>query len=222
MLRNSSALYRCVLALAAAVLACAAGAAQAGTQASGAAALRTRFAATQPLLAGSPFGGPLVLESTEAPRLLQGDVYALVDHPFAAVSASLGNPERWCDVMILHLNTKYCRRSAEGGVPQIELRVGKKHDQPIAAASPVAFAFRANAGGMTDARGQYVKFGFKGMADITGMLKGGRRLEVECKRPGKLPTAEQNAFLFRVNDGGGFGCWVDSVERLDFLLRGLA
>ena len=143
MLRDPSAVYRCLLSLLAALLACAVGSAQAGTQASGAAALRTRFAATQPLLAASPFGGPLVLESAEAPRLLQGDVYALVDHPFAAVSASLGNSERWCDVMILHLNTKHCRRSVENGVPQIELRVGKKHDQPVAAASLVEFSFRA-------------------------------------------------------------------------------
>ena len=131
-------LYRCLLAL----LACATGAAQAGTQASGTAALRARFAVTQPMLAGSPFGGPLVLESAEAPRQLQGDVYALVDHPFAAVSASLANPDRWCDVMILHLNTKHCRRSIENGVPQIELRVGKKYNQPVAAASLVAFDFR--------------------------------------------------------------------------------
>jgi hypothetical protein len=143
MLRDSSTLYRWLLALLAAVLACAMGSAQAGTQASGAAGLRTRFTATQPMLADSPFGGPLVLESTEAPRLLQGDVYALVDHPFAAVSAALGNPEHWCDVMILHLNTKHCRRSVENGVPQIALRVGKKHDQPVAAASLVEFAFRA-------------------------------------------------------------------------------
>ena len=143
MLRDPSAVYRCLLSLLAALLACAVGSAQAGTQASGAAALRERYAATQPLLADSPFGGPLYLESTEAPRLLQGDVYALVDHPFAAVSASLASPDRWCDVMILHLNTKYCRRTAEDGVPKIELRVGKKHDQPIAAASRVAFGFRA-------------------------------------------------------------------------------
>lgn len=143
MKRHPSVVYRCLLALLAAVMAWAAGVSQAGTQASGGPALRTRFAATQRMLADSPFGGPLVLESTEAPRLLQGDVYALVDHPFPAVSASLGNPDRWCDVMILHLNTKHCRRSVENGVPQIELRVGKKHDQPVAAASLVAFGFRA-------------------------------------------------------------------------------
>ena len=134
---------RLASALLAFVLACAAGWAQAGTQASGAAPLRARYAASQPLLADSPFGGPLYLESTEAPRLLQGDVYALVDHPFPAVGAALGNPDRWCDVMILHLNTKHCRRAVENGAPMIELRVGKKHDQPIAAAAPVAFGFRA-------------------------------------------------------------------------------
>ena len=85
----------------------------------------------------------------------------------------------------------------------------------------VAFAFRANAGAMQNPRGQWVKFGFKGMVDISGMLKGGRRLEVEVKRPGKLPSADQNAFLYRVNRDGGWGVWVDSVDRLDFLLRGL-
>lgn len=133
-------LFRAVLAL---LLAGAAASALAGTQASGAAALRNRHAASQQMLADSPFGGPLYLESTEAPRLLQGDVYALVDHPFQAVSAALGDPGRWCDVMILHLNTKHCRRGAENGTPTIELRVGKKHDQPVAAASLVAFGFRA-------------------------------------------------------------------------------
>jgi hypothetical protein len=132
-------LFSAVLAL---VLAWAACAAQAGTQASGAPALRARLAASQQLLADSPFGGPLYLESSEAPRLLQGDVYALVDHPFQAVSAALGNPGRWCEVMILHLNTKHCRRGVENGTSTIELRVGKKHDQPIAAASLVAFGFR--------------------------------------------------------------------------------
>jgi hypothetical protein len=134
---------RLLSAMLALVLASAAAAVQAGTQASGAPALRARFAASQQLLADNPFGGPLYLESTEAPRLLQGDVYALVDHPFNAVSAALGNPDRWCDVMILHLNTKHCRRGAQNGTSTIELRVGKKHDQPVAAASLVAFGFRS-------------------------------------------------------------------------------
>jgi hypothetical protein len=113
----------------------------AGTQPSGAAGLRTRHAALQPMLANSPFGGPLVLESTEGSGTLQGDVYAVVEHPFGAVSFAFGDPAHWCDVLILHLNTKYCRRNIEGGASQIEVRVGKKFDQPISAATRVAFAF---------------------------------------------------------------------------------
>lgn len=114
-----------------------------GRAPSGAAALRNQYAALRPLLADNPFNGPLYLVSAETPRTLKGDVHAVVEHPFADVSAALGKPEHWCDVMILHQNIKYCRKSTEGGVAQVELRVGKKYDQPLALASKVAFAFRA-------------------------------------------------------------------------------
>ena len=82
----------------------------------------------------------------------------------------------------------------------------------------VAFAYRVNTGGVKFGE-QWVKFGIKGQADITGMLKDGRRLEVECKRVGKYPSPEQNAFLFMVNKDGGFACHVDSVDRLALLLE---
>ncbi len=112
-------------------------------QAAGPAALRAKYTALRPVLADNPFRGPLYLESLESPAALQGEVHAVVEHPFGAVSAALGNPQHWCDVMILHLNTKYCRRTGEAGTTRIELRVGKKHDQPLASATLVAFAFRA-------------------------------------------------------------------------------
>ena len=54
----------------------------------------------------SPFGKPLLLGSTETPTRLAGDVYAVVDYPFRAVNAGLNNPQHWCDVMLLHVNTK--------------------------------------------------------------------------------------------------------------------
>jgi hypothetical protein len=113
-----------------------------GSPASGAAALRNQYTALRPLLADNAFRGPLYLVSAEMPKVLKGDVHAVVEHSFADVSAALSKPEHWCDVMILHQNIKFCRKSAEGGVPQVELRIGKKYDQPIASASRVAFAFR--------------------------------------------------------------------------------
>lgn len=91
--------------------------------------------------------------------------------------------------------------------------------QLLAVHPKVAWAARQNTGGFSDARGQYVKFGTKGAADITGMLHGGRRLEVECKRSGKIPSPAQNAYLFMVNKDGGWACWVDSVSKLSDLLN---
>jgi len=134
-------LARSLLALATfLVLACPAGA-QVPAHA-GAAALLSRYAALRPLLADNPFRGPLYLVSAQTPNSLTGDVHAVVEHPFADVSAALSKPEPWCDVMILHQNVKYCRRSNDGGLPVVELRIGKKYDQPLAAASKVSFAFR--------------------------------------------------------------------------------
>ena len=127
-------------ALAAAVLPCPLWAQ--GTGLSGAAALRSDYTSLRPLLANNAFRGPLHLASVETDNSLQGDVHAVVEYSFAQVSAALGQPEHWCDVVSLHQNTKYCRETVDQGAPRIDLRVGKKHDQPLESASLVTFAFR--------------------------------------------------------------------------------
>ena len=104
--------------LAAALLAALLVLASAGAEAAGvlgAAALRQRHSTLAPQLADNPFGGPIHLESQEASRRLEGDVYAVLEHPFARVRAALEDAGQWCDVMILHLNTKHCRRTEERG-----------------------------------------------------------------------------------------------------------
>jgi hypothetical protein len=115
----------------------------AGSELLGATGLRARHAAASPQLAGNAFGGPLLLESAEKERQLQGDVYAVLPHPFAAVSAALAQPSQWCEILILHLNTKHCRRTGEGGATRIEMRVGRKHDQPVDKATPLSFQWEA-------------------------------------------------------------------------------
>ena len=105
-------------------------------------ALRAKYAALEPQLRKSPFGGPLYLDSVEASGSTQGDAWGVVDHPFADASAALTNPANWCDILILHLNTKYCRGSA-GPNTRLEVRVGRKYDQPVADASLLAFSWRA-------------------------------------------------------------------------------
>jgi 1-acyl-sn-glycerol-3-phosphate acyltransferase len=112
-------------------------------QALGAGPLRAKFAALGPQLRNNQFQGPVYLDSAEGARVTQGDVYAVVNYPFGTVSAALDDPSHWCDVLILHLNTKYCRGSGEGAGTRIEMRVGRKYDQPVGDASLLTFAWRA-------------------------------------------------------------------------------
>ena len=65
-----------------------------------AAALASRINALKSDLANSPFKRPIVLSSREGSDVLAGDVYAIVDHPFAAASAALTTPSQWCDVSL--------------------------------------------------------------------------------------------------------------------------
>jgi hypothetical protein len=114
--------------------------AQAG--ALGPVALRAHHATVAPQLASNAFGGPLVLQSEEVARRIEGDVYAVVDHPYATVSAALADPAQWCEILILHLNTKYCGKVQEQGATRVDLRVGKKGPQSVQAATLLSFAWR--------------------------------------------------------------------------------
>jgi hypothetical protein len=108
----------------------------------GPAALREQQNAVQKQLDQTPYDRPLVLQSREASRRAEGDVYAVLAHPFPAVKAALSDPDQWCDILILHLNTKYCRSGQVGGAPRIEVRVGKKKEESIKAASLLSFEWR--------------------------------------------------------------------------------
>jgi hypothetical protein len=111
-------------------------------QSGGAAGMRTSHAALAEQLRSNQFGRPLVMDSTESSNDLKGDIYAVVDHPFATVNASLNEAGEWCDVMILHINTKYCRSSGKGSGAILSVAVGKKFDQPLDQAYRVEFAWK--------------------------------------------------------------------------------
>ena len=105
-----------------------------------AATLRAKEAALHDKFASNQFGRPLVLESTEGSDGLRGDVYTIVEHPFAKVEQALQSIDHWCDILILHLNVKQCKIDASGKT--IDLRVGRKFDQPIDDAYALAFKYR--------------------------------------------------------------------------------
>jgi len=128
-------------AVAAACLALSAAFLSTAASAQDAATLRARYAALQDKFANNQFGRPLVLESVETSGDLKGDVYAVVDYPFAMVQQALQAADHWCDILILHLNVKRCRVGG-GAVKTINLSVGRKFDQPIEDAYQLNFAYR--------------------------------------------------------------------------------
>ena len=103
--------------------------------------LRAKYGALRDRLSHNQFQRPLYLDSSETPGGVTGDIYSLVDYPFATVGAALNSPGNWCDILILHLNTKYCRASTAGQGDVLNVSIGKKYDQPLDAAYRVAFAF---------------------------------------------------------------------------------
>ena len=108
-----------------------------------ASALRAKHATLQEKYASNQFGRPLVLESTQTAGDLRGDVYTVVDHPFATVQQALQSIDHWCDILILHLNVKRCR--ANGATKLLSLNVGRKFDQPIEDAYELEFMWRVAA-----------------------------------------------------------------------------
>ncbi|MDP1740098.1 hypothetical protein [Polaromonas sp.] len=108
----------------------------------GAQALQARYTALAPQLTKNEFGRPLVIESTESDKSVSGHAYAVINYPFATVAAAFKDPDNWCEVLILHLNTKYCRAEGDGTRSVLVVAVGKKHPQEIRDAYNLSFDFR--------------------------------------------------------------------------------
>jgi hypothetical protein len=106
-----------------------------------AAALRARVAAHGNNLTSSPFNRPLMLDSVESSSTVRGDVFALVDYPFADINAVFNGPARWCDVLILHINTKFCATAGNAAGTVLTLNIGKKTDEPLRETTRVDFDF---------------------------------------------------------------------------------
>lgn len=83
------------------------------------------------------------------------------------------------------------------------------------------FVWRQNTGMARDPRnGAMVTFGLVGQGDITGILPGGRRLEIECKRPdGKLTDAQREFGDRVVADGGLYVVARDVRTTVDLVLK---
>lgn len=112
-----------------------------------AAALRDRYAALSEQLEQSSIQPGLYLESAETSRTSRGDIYAVVDYPFATISDVFTRPENWCDALILHLNVKYRRATTRDERPVLSVAIGKKTEQPLGETHRVEFTYEIAASG---------------------------------------------------------------------------
>lgn len=112
------------------------------TQLGSAAALQAKFESVQGQLDKNVYGRPLVLESKEASGQLSGDIFAVIGHPFEQVSAALARPAVWCDILMLHLNTKNCVVRGSGDATTLAVAVGRKFDQPLSDAQNIDFVWQ--------------------------------------------------------------------------------
>jgi hypothetical protein len=109
--------------------------------------LRAKHAELRDQLRDNPYHRAIHIDSVEAGDVLKGDVYAVLDHPFEAVNSALKDPSDWCDILLLPFNTKYCRPEAAQGGTNLQLRIGRKADQPVEEAYRIDFALRPVASG---------------------------------------------------------------------------
>ena len=88
------------------------------------------------------YNRPLYLESFESSSMVSGNAYAVLDAPFATVSTAFKSPNRWCEVMILPVNTKYCHATSDTTPTQIKVNIGKKTAQELADTFALEFTLR--------------------------------------------------------------------------------
>jgi hypothetical protein len=93
--------------------------------------LREKYSQLREQLRSNPYHRPIFIDSAEAGDTLKGDIYAVLDHPYAELQRSLQDPNDWCAILILPFNTKYCHPVKTGNGARLAMRIGRKADQPV-------------------------------------------------------------------------------------------
>jgi hypothetical protein len=103
--------------------------------------LVAKFHELKDQLAQSLFGSPILLNSETDKAHAQGEVYALLDAPFAAIEETLSQPAQWCELAILHVNIKTCTYHKD----QLNFFVGRKYYQTPSQAYVLQYHFKKRA-----------------------------------------------------------------------------
>ena len=107
--------------------------------------LTQKHAALLGQLERNAYDRPLYLESSESASMVGGNAYAVLDAAFSTVSSAFKSPNHWCEVMILPINTKYCRAASDSSPTSLKVYIGKKTAQELADSHAFEFDFRVAA-----------------------------------------------------------------------------
>ncbi len=113
--------------------------------------------------------------------------------------------------------------------PLLESAVQKSIQQYLSLHPDVVIHWRQNNGKVAAKGGYFAGAGVPGIADIGGLLKDGRYLAIEVKRPGvkrsgeyrHVPSEAQRAFLSLVEDNDGVACVARGIEDVERCLNAL-
>lgn len=104
--------------------------------------LHARHAALQEQLAHNQFQRPLVIESNQTDADLKGDIFSVVEMPYATLNPALQGTDHWCDILMVHLLVKDCRANPAGPAPTLSLAVARTWNQPLDAAHRIDFRYK--------------------------------------------------------------------------------
>ena len=105
-------------------------------------ALRERYAELKAEGVTDSAGRMLEIRSRERSRRIVAEIYALVPFPFAVAGPALKDPAHWCEILMLHLDTKDCAVTAGAAGPVLHAGVVTHYDQPASTAYRVDFDYR--------------------------------------------------------------------------------
>jgi hypothetical protein len=131
-------------------------------------ALRGRHAELHPHLASSPFGRPLHVDSVVEGNRHKGEIHAVIDQPYAAVSAALARPGHWCEILTIQINVKRC----EPGADSLSAFITRKPRDTVDGAHRIDFRFEVAA-----SRPDYLHVGLNADAGPVGTRDYQIRLE---------------------------------------------
>ncbi len=106
--------------------------------------LLEKHAAMRSQLASNVFNRPLVLDSVQTGNRVTGNAYAVLDVPFSLVNSNLKTPGQMCELVILHINTKYCRPAGASNPNLMMVNFGKKTAQQLDDTFALQFVMTAN------------------------------------------------------------------------------